>query len=202
MFCFYFIIGYYQKGRVSLYARLTKNVALGTTQTVIFDDVVTNNWHAYNKHTSHFTAPRHGTYYFATSFVSGGGGTHLQMMKNDQEIGRGVAYPGYKSTGSINVIFNLKKGDVVLVRHLVSASGETILGYRYSEFVGHILSINLINLHCVFVVNIIYALISVRIDTGAWDIYISVTYIVAISFIGGETRGTQTCRKSLTNFIR
>ena len=138
MFCLYFIIGYSQKRRVSFYARLTKDIALGTSQTVIFDDVVTNNGHVYNKHTGHFTAPRDGTYYFATSFTSAGS-THLQMMKNDKEIGRGVAYPSFKSNGSINAILNLRKGDVVLVRHLVGASGETILGYRYSEFVGHIL---------------------------------------------------------------
>jgi len=60
---FYFIIGYSQKRRVSFYARLSKHVALGTTQTVIFDEVATNNGHAYNKHTGHFTAPRDGTYF-------------------------------------------------------------------------------------------------------------------------------------------
>jgi hypothetical protein len=61
MFCFYFILGYSQKRRVSFYFRLTKHVALGTAQTVIFDEVVTHNGHAYNKHTGHFTAPRDGT---------------------------------------------------------------------------------------------------------------------------------------------
>ena len=49
MFCFYFIIGYSQKRGVSFYARLTKKVALGTAQIIIFDEVVTNNGHAYNK---------------------------------------------------------------------------------------------------------------------------------------------------------
>ena len=51
MFCFYFILGYSQKRRVSFYARLMKHVALGTAQTVIFHEVVTHNGHAYNKHT-------------------------------------------------------------------------------------------------------------------------------------------------------
>ena len=139
MFCFFFIIGNSQKRRVSFYARLTKNVELGESQSVIFDEVVTNNGHAYNKHTGHFTAPRDGTYYFATSFTCSGGSVHLQMMKNDKEIGRGVAYPDIKSTGSIIVIANLRKGDVVLLRHMVSASNEGILGNRYSEFIGHIL---------------------------------------------------------------
>ena len=139
MFCFYFIIGYSEKRRVSFYARLTRHVALGTTQTVIFDDVVVNNAHAYNKHTGHFTAPRDGTYYFATSFLSVSGSTHLQMMKNDQEIGRGLAYRDHASTGSINVIVNLRKGDVALLRHSADAKSQTIHGYNYSQFVGHIL---------------------------------------------------------------
>jgi len=139
MLCFYFIIGYSQKTRVSFYARLTNNVALGTTQTVIFDEVVTNNGHAYNKHTGHFIAPRDGTYYFATSFLNVSRGTHLQMMKNGQDIGRGLAYPDHGSTGSINVIVNLKKGDVVLLRHWVGVAAETIYGDRRSEFVGYLL---------------------------------------------------------------
>jgi hypothetical protein len=139
MFCFYFIIGYSQKRRVSFYARLTKHVALGTAQTVIFDDVVTNNGHAYNKHTGHFTAPRDGTYYFATSFLNEGGRLHLQMMKNDKDIGTGVSYPDVQSTGSINAIVNLEKGDVIMLRHLVGQPDETIYGNRRSEFVGYLL---------------------------------------------------------------
>jgi hypothetical protein len=139
MFCFYFIIGYSQKRRVSFYARLTKNIALGSAQTIIFDEVVTNNGHAYNKHTGHFTAPRDGTYYFATSFLTQSGSTHLQMMKNGQDIGRGVAYPNHASTGSINAIVNLKKGDVVLLRHWAGAVAETINGNKRSEFVGYLL---------------------------------------------------------------
>jgi hypothetical protein len=139
MLCFYFIIGYSQKGRVSFYARLSKHITLGTTQTVIFDIVVTNNGHAYNKHTGQFTAPRDGTYYFATSFLNNGGRVHLQMMKNGQDIGRGTSYPDQASTGSINAIVNLKKGDVVLLRHWVGMLTETIFGYRRSKFVGYLL---------------------------------------------------------------
>ena len=139
MFCFFFIIGYSQKRRVSFYARLTNNVALGTSQTVIFDEIVTNNGHAYNKHTGHFTAPRDGTYYFATSFLNYSRSTHLQMMNNGKDIGRGVAYPDHSSTGSINVVVNLKKGDVIMLRHMVGKTAETIYGLRQSGFVGYML---------------------------------------------------------------
>jgi hypothetical protein len=141
MICFYFIIGNSQKRKVSFYARLMKNVGLGRTQTVIFDEVVTNNGHGYNKHTGHFLAPRDGTYYFAAIFLCVRGSTHLQMMKNDQEIGRGVGYHDHANTGVINVIVNLKKGDVVFLRHSEDVGGqrETIHGNRYSELVGHML---------------------------------------------------------------
>jgi hypothetical protein len=116
-----------------------KHFALGTAQTVIFGDGVTNNGYAYNKYTGHFTVPRDGTYYFATSFLNEGGRVHLQMMKNDKDIGRVVSYPDFQSTGSINAIVNLEKGDVIMLRHLVGQPDETIYGNRRSEFVGYLL---------------------------------------------------------------
>jgi hypothetical protein len=57
-------------------------------------------------------------------------------MKNGRDIGRGLAYPSHGSTGSINVIINLRKGDVVLLRHWEGVAAETIYGERRSEFVG------------------------------------------------------------------
>ena len=60
-------------------------------------------------------------------------------MKNDQEIGRGLAYPDHASTGSINAIVNHKKGDVVLLRHWEGIVAETIYGKKRSEFVGYLL---------------------------------------------------------------
>jgi hypothetical protein len=51
-----------------------------------------------------------------------------------------------------------------LLRHLVGMKAATICGDRRSEFVGYLLWINWINLHCVFVVNVKYALIIVSIN--------------------------------------
>ena len=87
----------------------------------------------------HFTAPRDGTYYFATSSLNDGGRIHLQMMKKVRDVGIGVSYPDVQSTGSINAIVNLEKGDVILLRHLVGSGAETIYGSRRSEFVGYLL---------------------------------------------------------------
>jgi hypothetical protein len=61
------------------------------------------------------------------------------MMKNGQEIGRGLAYLDFGSTGSIHAIANLRKGDVVFLRHWVGVAAETIFGDRRSEFVGYLL---------------------------------------------------------------
>ena len=63
------------------------------------------------------------------------------VIFDDQDIGRGVGYHDHASTGVINVIVNLKKGDVVLLRHStdVDARRETIHGNRHSELVGYIL---------------------------------------------------------------
>ena len=52
------------------------------------------------------------------------------MMKNDQEIGKGIGHPDNASTGSINAIVNLRKGDVVLLRNLVGVRDETIHGNK------------------------------------------------------------------------
>ena len=65
-----------------------------------------------------------------TSFLNHSGSTHLQMMKNGQDIGRAVAYPDHESTGSINVIVNLQKGEVVLLRHWAGIAAETIYGNK------------------------------------------------------------------------
>ena len=52
-----------------------------------------------------------------------------------------MGYYDHASTGVINVIVNLKKGDVVLLRHStdVDARRETIHGNSNSELVGYIL---------------------------------------------------------------
>ena len=78
-------------------------------------------------------------YCFASSFLSAGNKLRLQLMKNGDEVGRGVAYPDVISTGSLHVIINLKKADVVKLRHYDQAGGETIRGDLWSSFSGYLL---------------------------------------------------------------
>ena len=116
---------------------LTQDIALGESQTVIFDKVITNNGKGYNRHTGQFTATRDGTYYFTTSFLSAKGNVHLQIMKNVEVIGYSSGYPDNGSSGSISATVNLKKGDVVKVTHKKGYSTQRIHG-EYSMFTGFI----------------------------------------------------------------
>ena len=127
---------------VGFHAQLTKDITLGSAQTVIFDKVVTNIGNVYNPHTGHFTAPYDGAYYFASTFLEKGNGyLHLQMIRNSDEISRGHA-PSLTSAagaGSMNAFVLLKKGDVVFVRHYVPAGAETIHN-SWTFFTGYLVS--------------------------------------------------------------
>ena len=67
-----------------LHARLTSNLAFGSSQTVIFDHEITNVGHAYNSGTGHFTAPYDGIYYCSSTFLKTDGAVplHLQIVRN------------------------------------------------------------------------------------------------------------------------
>jgi hypothetical protein len=92
--------------KIAFHTMLTQDIALGESQTVIFEKVITNNGKGYNRHTGQFTATRDGTYYFTTSFLSAKGNVHLQMMKNAEVIGYSSGYPDNGSSGSISATVN------------------------------------------------------------------------------------------------
>ncbi|XP_063438549.1 complement C1q tumor necrosis factor-related protein 3-like [Mytilus trossulus] len=125
--------------KVAFHARLTPSVTLGSTQTVIFDHVITNIGKAYNQHTGHFTAPFNGIYFFACTFLRPHTATqlHLQMVQNSTEISRGHAATGGGSQeGSMNAVVYMHKGDVVKVRHYPGLGSEIIHG-DWSFFTGY-----------------------------------------------------------------
>ncbi|CAG2222966.1 unnamed protein product [Mytilus edulis] len=125
--------------QVAFHARLKPYITLGSRQTVIFDQLITNIGQAYNKHTGHFTAPYDGIYFFACTFLRPYNATvlHLQMVKNSSEISRGHAASGGGSqAGAMNAIVYLHKGDVVKVRHFPGFGPEIIHG-DYSFFTGY-----------------------------------------------------------------
>ena len=124
--------------KIAFHATLTHKLTLGQSQTVVFDHVITNNGNGYSSHSGLFTAPRDGTYYFTTSFLSRSGSVHLQMMRNAEVIGSGAGYPDDGSTGSISATVNLKKGDAVKIRHW-KGIGTQVVHAPFSMFTGFIL---------------------------------------------------------------
>ncbi|XP_071140896.1 complement C1q tumor necrosis factor-related protein 3-like [Mytilus edulis] len=117
--------------KVAFHARLSTDVTLGSSQTVIFDDVITNIGSAYDFRTGHFSAPNDGVYFFASTFLKThrSSSLHLQMMKNNDMISKGHAAPGgYAEAGSMNAIVSLKRGDTVIVRHHAGSVIESIHG--------------------------------------------------------------------------
>ncbi|XP_076080424.1 heavy metal-binding protein HIP-like [Mytilus galloprovincialis] len=124
--------------KVAFHARLTNSITLGSTQTVIFDHVITNIGKAYNQHTGHFTAPSNGIYFFACTFLQYGVRLHLQMVQNSSEISKGYAQRGDAASGSMSAVIYLNKGDVVKVRHYPGQESQTIHG-DWSYFMGYLL---------------------------------------------------------------
>ncbi|XP_052084880.1 complement C1q tumor necrosis factor-related protein 3-like isoform X2 [Mytilus californianus] len=124
---------------VAFHARLKPYVNLGSTQTVIFDQVITNIGKGYNQHTGHFTAPDGGIYFFVCTFLRPYTATqlHLQMVQNSSEISRGHAATGGGSqAGSMNAVVYMHKGDVVKVRHYPGVGSEIVHG-DWSFFTGY-----------------------------------------------------------------
>ena len=142
IFCFTvshrFIEGVGSIKKIAFHATLTHHLTLGQSQTVVFDHVITNNGNGYSSHSGLFTAPRDGTYYFTTSFLSKSGSTDLQMIRNAEVIGGGAGYPDDGSTGSISATINLKKGDAVKIRHYKGVNTQNLYG-MFPMFTGFIL---------------------------------------------------------------
>ena len=133
-----FIKGVGSIKKIAFHATLTHKLTLGKSQTVVFDHVITNNGNGYSSHSGLFTAPRDGTYYFTTSFLSYAGSAHLQMMRNVEVIGSGAGYPYNGSSGSMSATVNLKKGDAVKIRHWKGLNTQSLYG-KYPTFTGFIL---------------------------------------------------------------
>lgn len=142
IFCFTvdhrFIEGVGSIMKIAFHATLTHHLTLGPLQTVVFDHVITNNGNGYSSHSGLFTAPRDGTYYFTTSFLSRSGSAHLQIMRNAEAIGGAAGYPSNGSTGSMSATVNLKKGDAVKIRHWKGSSNQHLYG-KYPMFTGFLL---------------------------------------------------------------
>nr|XP_022296813.1 complement C1q-like protein 3 [Crassostrea virginica] len=119
-----------------------KELKLGAGQTVIYDEVLTNEGNGYDDRTGVFTCPLAGTYIFVIDALSPPA-TWLNLYLNKTMVASLHVSAGHKSNTylqiSRTVVLTLKKGDHVKVVNNVSYTGTVYHG-GYSGFSGAKLS--------------------------------------------------------------
>ena len=98
----------------------------------------------YSQATGIFRAVVPGLYQFSLSILSQSKSkyAHIQLMKNNGEIGRvfaGDAIAAYGQMGSVTIVTKLAEGDEVYAREFPSYTGY-VHGDGYSSFSGVLLS--------------------------------------------------------------
>ena len=118
-------------------------VPLGSHQTVVFDQAVTNVGKAYNPANGTFTAPVPGVYVFFLNIMSPDRSNHspltLAITKNGSTVLDLVYAEGFTDAddqGSSQVTVHLATGDQVLVRQ---NSGNAVRGNFWTVFTGFLL---------------------------------------------------------------
>lgn len=103
------------------------------SQILVFDQVKLNLGGAYNNKTGIFVTPIQGLYIFSLSVRALGNATHIDIMKNGEEIG--AAFADTVDQGSVTVAMQLDYGDTVhasIQRH----EDVTIWGDKLTSFMG------------------------------------------------------------------
>ena len=106
-----------------------------------FDSVRTNIGGHYSPNTGVFTVPRPGLYMLsATVRSTSGKHLHCALWVNDVMYER--LFGTNNSTGSLNTVLQLKKGDRVYIKKdsKHSNSAERMLGRYWSMFTGHLIA--------------------------------------------------------------
>ncbi|XP_052100786.1 cerebellin-2-like [Mytilus californianus] len=116
-----------------------REVTLTSSSVVKFDSILTNIGNGYDANSGVFTAPRKGTYIFAVSFVAGNRNEWLELTlaKNNNRLVRGHAAYAPFTTGSLEAILELEKGDRISI--IQPRPSGHILGENYSMFSGHLI---------------------------------------------------------------
>ncbi|CAG2230799.1 unnamed protein product [Mytilus edulis] len=132
----------YEPGRIherpAFTASLTTTKPIHSNEVVKFDKVWLNMGNAYNPITGVFTAPINGLYFVSSTVrATHSAYLHCRLWKNNQPTLSlfGTNY----STGTINMVMPLKKGDIIYIKH-DERVGETILGAHYSMFSAYLIN--------------------------------------------------------------
>ena len=107
--------------------------------------IVDNAGDGYSQSTGVFRATVAGLYQFSLSILSitKGKYAHIQLMRNEVEIGRifaGDVAAAYGQMGTVTVNTQLTKGDEVYAREMPSLTGH-VHGDSYCSFSGVLLSV-------------------------------------------------------------
>ncbi|CAC5422355.1 unnamed protein product [Mytilus coruscus] len=120
---------------IAFYAYLNNDVkSPGIHQTLVFDNVITNEGKWYNKFSGTFSAPIDGLYVFSCSIIMDGPHQYasFEIVKNAEIVGTFFVDPeydqGYKYS-SLTLVVDMRQTDTVFVR----------IGSSYAE-VGNVLS--------------------------------------------------------------
>lgn len=132
-------------GLIAFAATITQDIDnLGTNQTIVFDNVITNVGGAYDSRHGTFRAPVAGVYQFSFSVLQGSATMWLgvELVADGKVIGRvKTGDNGYYNMGS-NVINTWLAADTdVWVRHMSDSDNKHVVadsGY-YTLFSGHII---------------------------------------------------------------
>ncbi|KAL4228001.1 biological adhesion [Mactra antiquata] len=118
-------------------ASLTNHsTGLGNYQSIIFDNVFTNDLNAYSGITGEFTAPLNGTYFFTATVMSHKGEyLETEICLNGNTLVKMYSGDTYYEQGTNSVVLVLKTGDKVWVRHYGTV-GTNAFGGHWSSFSG------------------------------------------------------------------
>ena len=106
-----------------------------------FDSVRTNNGGHYSPNTGVFTVPRPGLYMLSATVMSTSGkNLHCAFLVNDVVSAR--LFGTNFSTGSLNTVLQLRKGDRVYIKKdsTFSVASQYMLGGDWSMFTGYLIA--------------------------------------------------------------
>ena len=128
---------------------MTTHIGIG--QTVVFNQVITNDGNAYNKHTGLFMAPVTGTYFFTFTIHLYRKEINVKLVKDGTNLVGIVAHSGsyvtpdandYASAQTTNcVVVQLDAGQAVCAQayHDADAQIDGLADYRLVTFSGFLL---------------------------------------------------------------
>lgn len=126
---------------MNFYAYLSQKIPHLNHGKIVFDDVIENVGHGYNKYTGAFTCTVPGSYFFEWDMYPGGGQGHYvstDLMRNGVSVSFAKAgtTEHLAMTGSSAAVLQLAVGDTVWVKISGFTNYNTVLYSKITKFSG------------------------------------------------------------------